>query len=117
MMAWALMAGGPGVKILHWLKQGAPAGIYLQIPDIGAFPAKDSMPAASLEEVFAEQQALDGNSYYLEDDVDAEDIMSEILDPTKRWVKTFASEADVKCYLGADPGCLPARPRDEAQDI
>ena len=107
MMAWAAMTGDPGIKILHWLKQGAPAGICLQIPDIGVFPTKDSMPTASLDEVYAEQLALGGNYSSLEDDVDAEAIMSEILDPAKRWVKTFTSEADVKHYLGADPVVSP----------
>ena len=39
--------------------------------------------------------------------MDADVTMSEILDPAKRWVKTFADEVDVKRDLGADPVISP----------
>ena len=105
MAAWARATGDPASAIMHWLTQGAPAGIERQIPDLGVFPTKEGDPTCTLQEAMGEQEADQGNYHSLEHDPDEEEIMQDIINPSKGWVKTFTDEDAMVKFLGVPQFC------------
>ena len=88
--AWALEAHDPAINIVPWLLEGAPAGIKRPIPDMGIFPTRDNaQPTMTVEQVQAMEQA-DTNYKSLEDDSEAEQLVNDMIDTKKKWVKDKA---------------------------
>ena len=100
LIAWAVVTGDPARHFLHWLWEGAPAGIAKPIDNHGIFPDKDDMTTCTVDELTATLD-YEGNYASLTDDPDAESIILDLIDPKKGWVRTFKCEADVVSYLEA----------------
>ena len=103
LMAWASATQDPALRILHWLKEGAPAGIELDIPDIGVFPTKHDEVSCTVDDIYGSEQQQEGNYSSLEEDPDADAVMAEIMDPAKRWVKVFRTRQEVKEFVKGEP--------------
>ena len=119
--AWCDLVGDPGRKIIPWLVHGAPAGIARPVPDTGIFPNKHDEATLTVEQLYRMQLGED-NYRSLTDDVDADELVYDMIDPDKGWIKTFTSLAAVRKYLGRDPvvsqlGLVVKHTRDDKGNI
>ena len=101
--AWAQHARDPALAVVSWLFTGAPAGIELDIPQMGIFPPKDAEDTIDIDELTSSYEEPHMNYKSLEEDSDADDVIKNIIDKDKSWVKVVGTWKEAVAYLGAAP--------------
>ena len=104
--AWRRAAQDPEAHVYDWLRQGAPAGISMDIPTCGIFPPARDTSEEHLD--FSELQPCGSPDEFtnyagIEDDPDAAEAIFKLRDARPSRVKEFRNWNQVVKYLGCTP--------------